>query len=323
MLIDSYLRTFKYLRLSLTDVCNFRCGYCLPNGYRSCGKSSYLNLNEIENLISAFKELGVEKVRLTGGEPTVRQDLEQIIKLLKKYGIENVALTTNGFNLSKRLVELKKAGLDSLNISLDSLNPEKYFKITGQNCGLEIRNLIDQAEQMNFKNLKVNIVLLKDLNDHEIFDWLIWIKNKKINIRFIELMKTKGAEDYFNQNHLSNNILISKIEKLGWTPVLKNETDGPSNDYEFSDSLGRIGFISPYESNFCLGCNRLRVSSAGALRLCLWGNGDLSFRHLLQNSDQKVELQKFILKALTTKPEKHELHQNNSGNISTLSSIGG
>ncbi len=197
---DFWKREFKYLRLSVTEVCNFRCTYCLPNGYQPNPSTSnplmmkpqFLSVAEIQNLASAFSDLGIKKVRLTGGEPTLRQDLAQIISVLKNTpAIQTVALTTNAWNLDKKLSEYKSVGLDQLNISLDSLNAETFFSVTGKDLALKIKSFIDQALQMNFESVKLNVVLLKGINDQEIPQFMDWVKDRPLDVRFIELMRLR------------------------------------------------------------------------------------------------------------------------------------
>ncbi len=323
MLLDNYSRKFKYLRLSLTEKCNFKCSYCLPYGYKGCPAKT-LNVDEIVNLAYAFKELGIEKIRLTGGEPTLRPDLVEIIQTLKnEVGIEQIALTTNGFRLEQDLEKLKNAGLDSLNVSLDSLNKEKFKLICGADKCESIKQSVDRALSMGFKNIKLNCVLLKNNNDNEFQDFLEYSKSRSISIRFIELMRTGDNTKYFEQHYLP----VAKFEQLlldsGWKQQLSSLTSGPAKEFYHANSIGRIGFISPYSKDFCSTCNRLRVSSTGGLRLCLFGQGDVSLRHLLQNSEDRFELKEMIADALKLKPESHRLHEKVFGNMHSLSAIGG
>ncbi|MCB0392982.1 MAG: GTP 3',8-cyclase MoaA [Bdellovibrionales bacterium] len=323
MLVDSFSRKFKYLRLSLTEKCNFKCSYCLPNGYRGCSPKS-LELDEIINLASAFKELGIEKIRLTGGEPTLRPDLVKIIYALKnEVGISQVALTTNGFRLERDLEVLRSAGLDCLNVSVDSLIKEKFQSICGADKCESIKRVVDRAIHMGFKSIKLNCVLLKDLNDVEFPEFLKFAQSRQISIRFIELMRTGDNQEYFRQHHLPVSTFEPTLLRGGWEAQPSSPASGPAKEFGHPEFLGKIGFISPYSKDFCLACNRLRVSSTGGLRLCLFGQGDVSLRHLLQNSSDRFELKEMIACALKFKPEGHRLHQNVYGNMHSLSAIGG
>lgn len=324
MLVDTFQRRFKYLRLSLTEVCNFRCGYCLPNGFEGKRSKSYLSGHEIENLLKSFAEMGVEKVRLTGGEPTLRSDILSILDIIRRNPrIQELAMTTNGYRLNGRLKEYKSAGLDAINISMDSLDPEIFRQVTGKNEGLRLAELIDEALKTGFQSVKVNAVLLKGLNDHELPRVLEWLRYRDIEYRFIELMHTPKDPEYFRRHHLRNQVLISQLQDMGWLPVDRRETAGPAQSFKHPAFAGRIGFISPYAANFCANCNRLRVSARGQLRLCLWGEGEQDLRSLCQSPHQGEELKERIYKALHLKPEAHELHLNRGGDLQTLSQIGG
>lgn len=323
MLLDSYSRKFKYLRLSLTEKCNFKCSYCLPNGYKGCPTRN-LDVNEIINLACAFKELGIEKIRLTGGEPALRPDLLEIIQTLKNdVGIQQIALTTNGFRLEQDLEKLKGAGLDALNVSLDSLNKDKFKLICGTDKCESIKQSVDRAVYMGFKSVKLNCVLLKNNNDDEFLDFLDYTKSRPISIRFIELMRTGDNKNYFEQHYLPIATFEQRLLNSGWKQQLTSPTSGPAKEFYHLNSVGRIGFISPYSKDFCSTCNRLRVSSTGGLRLCLFGQGNISLRHLLQNSEDRFELKEMIANALKMKPEGHGLHENVFGNMHSLSAIGG
>lgn len=324
LLIDSYSRTFKYLRLSVTEKCNFKCSYCLPNGYKGRVTAPFLNINEIKNLAIAFKELGVKKVRLTGGEPTLRMDLPQIIHMLKNdVGIREVALTTNGFCLKQIANQLKSSGLDSINISLDSLSPKIFNEICGADKGQIVLRSIDECIELGFKKVKINCVLLKNLNDNEFYNFIDYVRLRPISVRFIELMRTGDNKEFFKRHHIS---VFNKIEELinkGWSVVESSETNGPAKEFKSNDSIGRIGFISPYSRDFCTTCNRLRISSLGGLRLCLFNEGDVSLRNLLQKEGDKELLKEKVRVSLRLKPDGHQLHQNKFGNMNSLSAIGG
>ncbi len=323
MLVDTYSRKFKYLRLSLTEKCNFKCSYCLPNGYQGCS-SRNLTLDEIVHLASAFKELGIEKIRLTGGEPTLRPDLCKIIQALKEdVGIQQVALTTNGFRLEQDLLRLKSAGLDSLNISLDSLQADKFKQICGVDKCESIKRSIDLALALDFRSIKLNCVLLKDVNDDEFLDFVEFVKSRHISIRLIELMRTGDNRAYFEKHHLPVSELQQRLLQMDWRPYASNLLGGPAKELSHAGSKGRMGFISPYSKDFCSDCNRLRVSSTGGLRLCLFGQGDAPLRHLLQTPEDRDSLKEHIAELLKFKPRGHRLHENIYGNMHSLSAIGG
>lgn len=324
MLVDNFGRSFKYLRLSLTEKCNFRCSYCLPNGYTPCQAANFLDIHEIENLASAFASLGVEKIRLTGGEPTLRGDISDIISMLKSInGIETVALTTNGYRLPKIINELHSAGLDALNISLDSLNAEKFRDVSGYDYCESIKKSIEEGLNLGFKKIKINAVLLKDINSDELHDFINWVRNRPVTVRFIELMRTTDNELFFNKHFLSVSHLQTQMIEMGWSKVVREEVSGPANEFWHPDFQGKIGFISAYSKDFCAGCNRLRVSAIGGLRLCLFGEGNLNLRPLLQSSSQQSLLIENICQTLKLKPLSHNLHKGYSGDMASLSAIGG
>lgn len=325
MLVDSYSRTFSYLRLSLTEKCNFRCRYCLPNGYRAeRNGTGFLSLTEIENLATAFKSLGVRKIRITGGEPTLRGDLTEIIRVLKKkVGIPIVALTTNGFRLGKMLGSLKSAGLDSLNISLDTFDPASFRKLCGSELGASVLESLEAAHAMSFSQIKVNCVLLKGLNDHEFQHYKEFVKERSVAVRFIELMRTGDNSEFFDRHHISLGSFEDLLLGDGWSPTCRDGVSGPAKEYEHSMYRGKIGFISPYGRGFCESCNRLRVSANGKLRLCLFGDGEVSLRRLLHSQQDQEELKELICSSLQIKPMGHRLHENIYGMTESLSSIGG
>lgn len=323
-LTDSFGRRFQYLRLSLTEKCNFRCTYCLPQGYQCRGSSDFLSFDEIQNLTQAFVQLGIKKIRLSGGEPTLRSDIISIIADLKNISqLDTVALTTNGFRLQQLLPDLKSAGLDAINISLDSLNPNTFEFLTGSKSGKNVLHSIDQALKYDFQKIKINAVLLKNINDMEFNSFIQWVQDRPITVRFIELMQTSDNLNFFKQHHVSIEKFRFQLESLGWKKINRKVTSGPADEYEHPNYQGRIGFISPYSKDFCAGCNRLRVSAVGGLRLCLFGQGDFNLRPLLQSKQQMHELKKIICSNLQIKNKGHRLSESICGDVASLSTIGG
>ena len=299
MLKDNFGRTFPYIRLSITDVCNFKCGYCLPNGYQvdKSDNRKFLHLDEIKRLAKVFSKLGVQKIRLTGGEPTVRKDFFEIIKILKDVGIKKVTITTNGYHLDKKAQMLVDSGLNGINISIDSLDRKTFKSITGHDRLPEILKGIQILQDLNFENIKVNAVLLNNINasEKDFNSWGEFIKINKVDFRFIELMQTGDNLDYFRKYHISSKIFKEYLNKNNWIYQTLGKDAGPSINYINPDYKGKFGIIAPYSKDFCKSCNRLRITSRGDLRLCLFGNTGISIRHLLQKDDQIVELQDLIL----------------------------
>ena len=326
-LTDSFGRTFPYIRLSITDVCNFKCGYCLPNGYfKQENKPGFLTLDEISNLVSALSELGVSKIRLTGGEPTVRKDFFDILKNIKSKGkINNLVMTTNGYKLNQIADQLIKDGINGINISIDSLDRNKFKEITGHDRLPQILEGIKILQDKGFANIKVNAVLLKNFNDSEAdFDsWEQFVNENAIDFRYIELMQTGDSLEYFRKYHVSASVFKNYLIKKNWNEVARVADAGPSINFVHSNYKGKFGIIAPYSKDFCKTCNRLRITAKGELRLCLFGNTGTNLRPLLQSPDQKNELKILILKQLNFKKESHYLELGDTGITPHLASIGG
>ena len=324
---DSFGRSFPYIRLSITDVCNFKCGYCLPNGYFKVeNKPGFLNLSEISNLVAAFTELGVSKIRITGGEPTVRKDFFEVLKNIKsEHKINNLVITTNGYKLNEIAEELIATGINGINISIDSLDRNKFKEITGQDRLPQILEGINILQNKGFKNIKVNAVLLKNVNDslEEFQNWERFINNNEIDFRYIELMQTGDNLEYFKKYHISASNFRKYIESTDWKEISQIRDAGPSINYVHSKLKGKFGIIAPYSKDFCRTCNRLRITAKGELRLCLFGNTGTNLRPYLQNQNQKDELIELILKQLRFKKESHYLEIGNTGITPHLASIGG
>lgn len=323
-LIDRYHRKFEYLRLSITDECNFKCNYCLPDGYQRTHEKQFLSQSEIENLITAFAELGTTKVRITGGEPSLRKDFSSIISQISKTtGIEKVVTTTNGFNLSKHAEAWFDAGLNGINVSVDSLDANTFNLITGKNMFHKVLDGVEACVRAGFDKVKVNSVLMKGLNDNDLNTFLAWIKGQPIQLRFIELMQTEDNIDFFNQYHLSGKNIKKSLIEQQWVQKVPSTNDGPAEVFTHPDYEGEIGLIMPYDKNFCDNCNRLRVSSVGRLHLCLFGEEGVDLRHLLQHTSDKELLKDTIIAALTEKKSSHFLASGSSGGTPHLASIGG
>ncbi len=327
---DSYQREFSYLRLSVTDVCNFSCNYCLPDGYQcdsEQGKQKPLSLEEIKQLVSVFAQKGITKVRITGGEPSIRKDLVEIIRCVKNtQGIETVALTTNGYKLTENIQSWIEAGLDALNVSIDSLDPSVFQMITGHSRLQETLAGLDRALELGLKKVKVNAVLLKTYNLNEFERFLNWIKTTPISLRFIELMETSDNREYFHANHVKGEDIQARLEQSGWVQKIRSKNAGPAKEYEHSDFAGNIGLIMPYSKDFCKSCNRLRISSMGKLHLCLFGEGGEDLRPYLgsgQSEEQDELLSQQVDLGLQTKPEEHYLSDNNTGTTRHLAMLGG
>ncbi len=321
---DSFGRTFPYLRLSVTDVCNFRCQYCLPDGFRIDRSKKFLSVKEIDNLLAAFTQLGVKKVRLTGGEPSVRNDFVEIIETINRHeGIEQIALTTNGYRLSESVEIWRDAGITNINVSLDSLNSNHFRSLTGRDRFDDVMNGIDKCLSSGFKSVKVNAVLLKDINDHELPEFFSLARNNKLSVRFIELMQTGDNHAYFDKHHMPARMVEDALKASGWQRTIKDYTAGPAVEYGHVDAAGTVGIIAPYAKSFCDGCNRLRVTATGDLRLCLFGEQGISLRPLLQHENMRDELIATIKDQMQFKRSSHFLAMGDTGITNNLASVGG
>lgn len=322
MLTDDWGRRFPYVRLSLTEACNFRCTYCLPDGYQPRDKPTFLQPHEIENLMAALVDLGVQKVRLTGGEPTLRPDLLPIMARISGHSaIKTLSMTTNGYRLERDGVEWVSAGLNALNVSIDSLRTERFLAITGHDKLTSILKGIEAVRGAGLKTLKINVVWLKGQNDDELSDFIHFSKEYGVPVRFIELMQTGQNRDYFTHHHLSAQTIEDQLLALGFTPKPRGFDDGPARS--FTKDGADIGLIAPYSKDFCTTCNRLRISARGALKLCLFGEGGLNLRPLLQDKTQKDALIHTLKNSLGHKAVSHQLHQGHTGDTPHLASIGG
>ncbi len=323
MLTDQFQRRFNYLRLSITDVCNFRCNYCLPDGYCDEKQPDPLNVDEIHALVSAFAANGTRKVRITGGEPTLRKDLPEIIRTCKSVeGIQTVAMTSNGYRMTKQIDSILDAGLDSLNLSADSLQPDTFRLITGHDKLQQVLDTVDMAIARGIKSLKLNAVLLRQYNWQERQQFFDYVKHRPISLRFIELMRTGDNGDYFDQQHVRGTTLQQQLIDEHWVPVLKKADAGPAIEYAHPDYQGKIGLIMPYSKDFCASCNRLRVSSQGKLHLCLFADDNMDLRPYLL-TESTTELAQRIQCLVHDKLAGHDLESGFTGATRHLAMLGG
>lgn len=324
-LTDAIGRRFEYLRLSVTDVCNFRCTYCLPDGYRKQpGRPADLGIDEMARAVTAFARLGLWKVRLTGGEPTVRADFTDIARAISAVpGIRRVAMTTNGYRLAKHAVEWRQAGISAVNISIDSLDPARFASITGHDRLGQVLGGVKAAQDAGFDSVKINAVLMRGINDDELSSMIDFVTEHGVSLRFIEVMRTNDNAAFFEARHLPGQSVIERLEAAGWTRLARVAGAGPAVEYGHPSASGRIGIIAPYSDDFCASCNRLRLSSSGKLHLCLFGDGGIDLRQYLQADGQTDALIEAIARLTRTKAPSHRLHIGNSGATPHLASIGG
>ncbi len=322
-LLDPFQRRLRYLRLSVTDLCNFKCHYCLPDGYQGKRPNNELTLKEIANLANGFASLGTEKIRLTGGEPTLRKDIADIIRLCKApENIKKVAMTTNGWQLEKHYQALIDAGLNQINLSIDSLHSQAFYDITGKGSLGDILRAVDAILADGSMILKINAVLLKSFGMQQLNDALAFIKDKPVSFRFIELMQTGENDDLFKKDHLTGAVVVKQLEQHGWQALPRQMDAGPAVEYAHPDYQGRIGVIAPYSKDFCKTCNRLRVTSLGKMHLCLFDSLAFDIRPYLADGQQQRFID-YIQTIIQQKPESHYLKNEYVGLIKNLSMIGG
>lgn len=302
---DDKKRKINYLRLSITDSCNLHCIYCMPKAKCSfIPNEELLTVNEIGKIAEVVAKLGIKKIRITGGEPLIRKDFLEILKRINSVeGIEKIAITTNGLNLLENLELYKENGLKCINISIDSLDKEKYKKITRGGNLEEILKTLDKAVTLEYEHVRINVVVLKDINDNEIFDFVELTKKMKIGVRFIEIMPIGEGKKF---EILKNSEILKLIsEKYQLENKGIDEKSGPANYYKVEGYEGEIGFISPISNQFCDKCNRIRVTSKGFLKLCLHYNIGIDLKPFLNGEIE--DLKEVISEAIKKKPEKHEM----------------
>ncbi|MBN8499680.1 MAG: GTP 3',8-cyclase MoaA [Sphingomonadales bacterium] len=325
VLSDRFGRTFPYLRLSIIDACNFRCSYCLPDGFHARPeRPASLSREEISRLLRGFSAVGLRKLRLTGGEPTLRRDLPEIIASAATVGgIDKIALTTNGTLLDRRVARWRDAGLTHLNVSVDALDTERFRTITGHDRLPEILRGVELACVLGYAAVKLNAVLLRGLNDDQLPRWFDYLRERDVAVRFIELMRTGDNRTYFERHHQRADTLEIELQRAGWRLLQRAPDAGPAREYAHPDYAGRIGVIAPYSRDFCAGCNRLRVTHTGDLRLCLFGNVGIPLRPWLQDDGDRDRLVAALRAQLGLKAIGHRLHEDETGLTPNLSTIGG
>uniref|UniRef100_A0A8C5FUM6 GTP 3',8-cyclase n=1 Tax=Gadus morhua TaxID=8049 RepID=A0A8C5FUM6_GADMO len=306
-LTDSFGRRHSYLRISLTEKCNLRCQYCMPEeGVKLTPRAQLLTTAEVLRLARLFVHEGVDKIRLTGGEPLIRPDVLDIIAELRKLeGLKTIAVTTNGMNLARLLPKLKDSGLDLLNISLDTLIPAKFEFIVRRKGFHKVMEGIDKALEMGYNPVKVNCVVMRGLNEDEILDFVALTEKKPIEVRFIEYMPFDGNKWNFKKM-VSYQEMLDCI-KQQW-PALEMVPTGHADTakgYKVPGFAGKVGFISSMSDHFCGSCNRLRLTADGNLKVCLFGNSEVSLRDELRSGATETQLLDIIGAAVGRKKKQH------------------
>lgn len=311
ILKDSYGRAIRDLRVSLTDRCNFRCFYCLPHGEPPIApKEQMLSYEEIEYLCDIFVELGIEKIRLTGGEPMMRRDIEQIIfKLaqLKDRGLSDLALTTNGYFLPHRAHSLKEAGLDRITISLDSLKRDVFKQMTGVDVLDRVLEGIAAARDAGLLPIKINAVIVRGHNEDEVADFAAFAREHDVQMRFIEFMPLDSGHDWARTDVVSGREIRERIEaRFPLAPVGEFRGSNTASRYRFADGApGEIGIIAPVTEPFCGACSRIRLTADGQIRTCLFSTVEHSLRDVLRDNGSRQEIINYIASVIEKKEPRH------------------
>jgi cyclic pyranopterin phosphate synthase len=324
---DRYHRTLNYLRVSLTDRCNLRCIYCLPEkGVPKLRHQDILTYEEILRLVRIAVGLGFDKVRLTGGEPLVRKGICDFIpKLAAIEGIQDISLTTNGVYLKDYLKEIRSGGIRRINISLDTLRSDRYESITGSDQLGRVLEAIEEARSMGFHPLKINMVVIKGLNDDEVLDFAKMSLMYPYHVRFIEYMPIGNFGSASSLHHVPSSEIKSRLRALGkLIPLTKTEMDGPSENFRLEGAAGKIGFISPMSHHFCQHCNRLRLTASGQLRPCLLSDLQEDLKGPMRTGATDQALADLFSKTALKKPHEHRLAASGGDPLSAqMCSIGG
>lgn len=318
ILQDRFGRRVDYLRLSVTDRCDFRCVYCMAEDMTFLPRRDVLTLEQLYDVGAAFVELGVKKIRLTGGEPLVRNNVLSLVSRLGELeGLEQLNLTTNGAQLRKFAQPLKDAGLSGINISLDSLRPERFRELTRTGELHKVVDGIDAAREAGFQRIKINAVMMTGRNDDEIFDLVDFARDRNIDISFIEEMPLGHIDEHDRAlSFCSSDVIRERIHSRYPLTTSAETSGGPSRYYRMADSDSRIGFISPHSHNFCHLCNRVRLTVEGRLLLCLGNEHSVDLRAVLREyPDDRHRLQEAIVAAMDIKPERHYFDLDDSPQI--------
>ncbi|MDQ6689900.1 MAG: GTP 3',8-cyclase MoaA [Gemmatimonadota bacterium] len=321
---DSFGRSIEYLRISVTDRCNFRCLYCMPvAGLEWLPKSDILSYEEITRVVAELAPLGLRRLRITGGEPTLRPNLERLVSMLRGTPeIEDISLSTNGVRLPELADALKGAGLDRVNMSADSLRPDRIKSISRRNTAFDPVAAATAAQEAGLAPIKLNVVVMHGINDDEVSDFGRLTLDHPWHVRFIELMPVGEMRELTWDHVVPANEILRSLESIGdleptGGPVKGN---GPARYYRFADAMGTIGVITPMSHTYCGSCNRVRLTADGRLRTCLFGDEETDLRTPLRSG---LPLEPFFRSALSTKAKEHHLLHMRTGGLRALSQVGG
>jgi GTP 3',8-cyclase len=327
MLLDPYKRKINYLRISVTDRCNLRCRYCMPEeGIPLISHAEILTYEEILRIVRVFAAEGISKIRLTGGEPLVRKGIVQFISQLSQIKeIEDLSLTTNGILLKELAHDLKQAGLRRVNVSLDSLKRERFFQIARKDDFERVWSGIEEALRVNLDPIKINMVAIKGLNDDEIESFARLTLQLPLTVRYIEYMPSGNGEEWKESDILTIPQIQMRLERIGrLIPVPSDRWDGPAMRFRLEGAIGEIGLIGPVSSHFCGDCNRLRLTADGKIRTCLFSDEEIDVKDILRKGGTDRDLKERLLAALRTKPERHRINTHQFKKCQrNMSAIGG
>jgi len=321
---DQFGRRIEYLRISITDRCNFRCVYCMPQeGMQWLPKQGILGYEEITEVVSQLAPLGLKRLRITGGEPTIRPQVEALIRMLRGIeGIEDIALSTNGVKLPVMAAALADAGLDRVNISADSLRPERIVSIARRDLGFDLVRSASAAEHAGLMPVKVNVVVMRGVNDDEIVDFASLTLDHPWHIRFIELMPVGDLRELTWDHVVPSAEVLERASHVA--PLHEDDGppagNGPARYFRFAGGAGTIGVITPMTHTYCDTCNRVRLTADGRLRTCLFGDHEVDLRDALRRG---LPLAPLFHRALAEKPREHGLLQMRVGGLRALSQVGG
>lgn len=311
-MIDDQGRSINYMRISLTDRCNLRCRYCMPEkGVDNLGHYTILSLEEIARLVKIASQLGISKIRLTGGEPLVRRNVVQLLHYIADIPeIDDVGITTNGILFADIAEDLQQAGLKRVNFSLDSLVPEKFRFITRQGDLSLVKKAIFKAIELGMEPIKLNTVVIKGFNDDEIMDFARLAYDYPLHVRFIEFMPV-GDLLFWKQDRLLKSQEIERQINTQYSllPAKEIKGNGPARSYNLEGGQGSVGFISPMSNHFCAECNRIRLTAEGGLRGCLHSRHEVDLREALKKGCSDDEIKELFIKVIKAKPRKHSMNE--------------
>lgn len=326
-LSDTFNRAITYIRISVTDRCNLRCVYCMPaEGMPWLAREHILTYEEIAHIIRAAAELGVRRVRITGGEPLIRRDLPRLVAMLRAIpGIEDLALSTNGLLLAEQADALKAAGLTRVNVSLDTLRPERFRDIARRDGLDKVLAGLEAAERCGFHPIKVNCVVMRGKNDDELADLARLTLERPYHVRFIEIMPLEGSVEDQTSWYMPADEMLDRVRRIADLEPTEGPTgNGPARYFRFPNGKGTVGVISPLSHNYCDRCNRVRLTADGQLRLCLFGDNQIDLRTPLRSGATIADLQRLFRRAMRIKPERHHLQPGQtSAALIALSQTGG